>query len=620
MCVILASTKSMKKELLQNLLERAKSMFDFTREQITAVLDRHPKSLIYRTDEDRARVLRNPNLEKYRADLEKCLEYYLNEPIYTLPFSVFRRYEDDGNFTEYQFSKKGYFARRGHLESKLIGAWLYPERPELLDAFQDIAWAICDEYTWSLPAHMWNSEALRANLQEDCYTIDLFAAETSATLAEALILLEGRLDPIVVKRIKREIKKRIIDRFEIGNFGWCNTTNNWAAVCAGSVGMACMCELDDNVRLGSIIERLLQSMRNFISGFTDDGACLEGTGYWSYGFGYFSCFADMLYRRTAGEINLFDDPKIHAVALFPQKTCFYGSRGLSFADSGSGANINVGFTNMLSRYYGDMFIPENVNIDMGIAVGGCHRFSTGFNFALCTPENALERLPMKCSYSFPIAQWYIASGKDNVGVAIKGGKNDEPHNHNDIGSFLVYKNGTEIITDLGSGEYTKQYFREERYNYTHCGSQGHSVPMIDGMTQKCGHQFAARDFTMDETGVKMDIAQAYGLGDKENIYRDLRFDADKGEITLEDTFNLAKAPDKLVERFISRFEPVATDNGVRFGKGDNFMTLTLVSGNAELCIHSTAEKDHMANPMTVWYVDFIAKDKSQQQSFVFKLV
>lgn len=596
-------------------------MFDFTKEQITAALDRHPKSLIYRTDEDRARVLRNPNLQKYRADLDKCLEYYLAEPIYSPPFSIFRRYEDDGDFTEYHYAKKGYFARRGHLESELTGAWLYPERPELLDAFQDIAWAICDEYTWSVAAHMWGRESLRENLQEDCYTIDLFAAETGATLAEALLLLEGRLDSIVVKRIKRELKKRIIDRFETGTFGWCETTtNNWAAVCAGCVGMACICELDDNVRLGSLIEKLLKAMRNFVSGFADDGACLEGTGYWSYGFGYFSCFADMLYRRTAGEIDLFDDPKIHAVALFPQKTCFYGSRGVSFADSGSSASISAGFTNMLSQHYDDMFIPENVNTDCGMAVGGCHRFSLGFNLALWTPEGEIKRVAKRGSYQFPCAQWYIASGKDNIGVAIKGGNNNDPHNHNDVGNFLVYKNGNEIITDLGSGEYTKQYFREARYTTTHCGSQGHCLPIIDGLTQKAGKQFAARDFTMDDTGVRMDIAPAYGIGDEASIYRDFRFNAAEGEITIEDTFKLASAPNELIERFISRYEPIATDNGVRFGRGNDFMTLSLVEGNAEMRIHNTAEKDHMARPMTVWYVDFVAKDKSAEQRFVFKLI
>ncbi|MBR2459856.1 MAG: heparinase II/III family protein [Clostridia bacterium] len=596
-------------------------MFDFTKEQITAALDRHPKSLIYRTDEDRARVLRNPNLERYRADLNKCIEHYLAAPLYAIPFSMLRRFEDDGDRSEFEYAEKGYFVRRGHLEAELIGAWLYPERPELLTAFQDTAWAICDEYTWSLAAHMFGSESLRANLQEDCYTIDLFAAETGATLAEALLLLEGRLDSIVVKRIKRELKKRIIDRFESGRFGWCETTtNNWAAVCAGSVGMACMCELDDNVRLGSLLEHLLKAMRNFISGFSDDGACLEGTGYWSYGFGYFSCFADMLYRRTGGEINLFDDKRVHDIALFPQKCCFYGSRGVSFSDSGSKTSLSLGLTNMLSKHYDDVFIPENMDTSIGMGIGGCHRFSSGFCKVLWTPEGEIERVPMVGNYQLPAAQWYIASGKDNVGLAIKGGNNGEPHNHNDIGSFLVYKNGTEIIADLGSGEYSKQYFREGRYSLTHCGSQGHSVPIIGGAVQKAGAQFAARDFTMDDTGVKMDIAPAYGLGEGASVYRELRFNASEGEITVEDTFSLAEDVGEIIERFISRHEPIAVDGGVRIGNEKNSMVLSQIEGKSEIKIHSTEEKDHGGRPFTVWYVDFVASEKAEKQRLVFRLV
>ena len=118
----------------------------------------------------------------------------------------------------------------------------------------------------------------------------------------------------------------------------------------------------------------------------------------------------------------------------------------------------------------------------------------------------------------------------------------------------------------------------------------------------------------------MDIAPAYGLGEEESIYRDFRFNSAEGVITVEDTFKLAKAPDELIERFISRYEPVATEGGVRFGTGKEFMTLSLVQGDAELRIHSSEEKDHRANLMTVWYVDFVSKDKSADQRFVFKLI
>lgn len=596
-------------------------MFDYTAEQIADILDRHPRSLIFRGEDDRQRVLQNPNLAGFRADLEKCIEYYLAQPLYSIPFSMFRRFEDDGDRSEYEYSEKGYFAHRGHLETELIGAWLYPERTELLTALQDTIWAICDEYTWSLPAHMSGEMALRANLQKDVYTVDLFAAETGDTLAEALMLLGDRLDPILIKRVKRELKERIIDRVECGYpFWWRRSTNNWAAVCAGSVGMACMCEIDDNKRLGKIIADLLDSMREFMKGFSGDGACLEGTGYWSYGFGYFSCFADMLYRRTAGEIDLFAEKKVHDVALFPQKCCFYGSRGVSFSDGGSGASLSLGLTHMLSTHYPDVFYPENVRVGCGIGIRGCHRYAITFNDIIWAPTTDIQRVACDNKvYLLPEAQWYIASGKGNVCVAAKGGNNGEPHNHNDIGGFIVYKDGIEIISDLGSGEYDKKYFSGQRYTLTHCGSQGHSVPIIDGVLQKAGAGFKATDLEMDDTGIKMDIAAAYGEPNIQSIVRDLRFDTEKGSVSLCDSFTFQSVPESVTERFISRNSPKITADGVVIGNDKASMKLKLVDGKAEVKVFSTEEKDHGGNPFTVWYVDYEISDLSEKVNVSFVL-
>lgn len=586
-------------------------MFDYTASQIAEILERHPKSLIERSEEDRVRVLNNPNLEKFRRDLDKCIEYYLKQPLYAIPFSMLRRFEDDGDRTEFEYSERGYFAHRGHLECELIAAWLYPERKDILTALEDTMWAICDEYTWSVAAHMSHEQALRANLQEDCYTIDLFAAETGDTMAEAVMLLGDRLDPILVKRVKRELKKRIIDRFENGTFGWCETTtNNWAAVCAGSVGMACICELDDNERLGRIIEHLLGAMRNFMKGFSGDGACLEGVGYWSYGFGYFSCFADMLYRRTEGEIDLFDDRKVHDVALFPQRCCFYGSRAVSFSDGGSTISLELGLTNMLASHYSDIYYPENVNVGGSVYIGGCHRYALAFNNIVWAPEGEIVRVaPTKSCEILPEAQWYIASGKDNVGVAAKGGNNQEPHNHNDVGNFIVYKNGVEIIADLGSGEYDKAYFRgETRYKLVHCGSHGHSVPLVNGITQKEGLKFAAKDVEIGEGGIKMDIAPAYGDEDIHSIIREFSFDAANGRVTICDSFKLAEKPDSVIERFISRIQPILKDDGtVVIGNEKASMTLKITEGTSSVSVYHTVEKDHGGKEFKVWYVDHAVK-------------
>ena len=48
------------------------------------------------------------------------------------------------------------------------------------------------------------------------------------------------------------------------------------------------------------------------------------------------------------------------------------------------------------------------------------------------------------------AQWCILRGKDNTALVAKGGNNDEPHNHNDVGSFLYLADGEALLEDLGS--------------------------------------------------------------------------------------------------------------------------------------------------------------------------
>lgn len=588
-----------------------------TKEKILEILRRHTKENIQMAEEEKQKILNNPMLAKSLEKLERCREYHEKKPIYTTPFSMFKRYEDDGDRTEFEYSDEGYFVRRGRLETYVIRAWLYGEKEDIRQ-LENIMWAICDEYTWSLPAHMHGQESLQSNLQEDLYTIDLFAAETGDTLAEAMLLVGDKLSPIVVKRAKREIKKRITDRFLSGNFGWERTTNNWAAVCAGSVGMAAMCEVEDSDVLAQIIERLLSAMDYFKKGFAEDGSCLEGVGYWNYGFGYFTAFAEMLYRYTKGEINLFDDEKYRKVALFLQKSFLYGSRTVSFSDSGSYGSVPLGMVTKLSEHYEEIRIPEGARFCHGPDIEGCHRFALAFREYLWMPnELPKEKGEFGC-YVLPHAQWYVASGKDNVGVAAKAGKNNEPHNHNDVGHFIVYKEGEEFFADLGSGEYTRQYFAyETRYKLLHCGSHGHSVPIINGTYQYAAKEAAAKDVQMGESGISMDISDTYKVDTMKSLYRDIRFDKDKGSLKIKDKFTFNGKPDSITERFVTLIEPEITGNKVVLKGNKSTMTLSYDADIFEASAWSSVEPDHMGKPFTVHLIDLKVKNPSEKAEYEF---
>jgi len=79
----------------------------------------------------------------------------------------------------------------------------------------------------------------------------------------------------------------------------------------------------------------------------------------------------------------------------------------------------------------------------------------------------------------------------HVAISIKGGHNDEPHNHNDLGQFIIHCGGENILCDPGAGLYTQAYFAPGREQLLHISSSGHNVPLIEGQEQSSGRQAQA---------------------------------------------------------------------------------------------------------------------------------
>ena len=76
-------------------------------------------------------------------------------------------------------------------------------------------------------------------------------------------------------------------------------------------------------------------------------------------------------------------------------------------------------------------------------------------------------------------------------LAAKGGHNQEMHNQNDVGSFIVWTNGEAIIPDIGRGRYTV-HFGPQRYEHFVNSSHGHSVPIVNGYVQGAGREHTAK--------------------------------------------------------------------------------------------------------------------------------
>jgi hypothetical protein len=535
-------------------------------------------SLLFPTRESKLNwwkdIRQKPAYQLFLNEIRNEGDRLLKESDPELPFSLFKIFGETGSRLEFE---KIYFEKRRRLTTFAIMVLLEPEKDEYLTALENTIWSLCNEYSWCLPAHLQNSPETSVDVHYSLinpvkkeYSIDLFAAETAFALGEIVKLTEDSLNPQICKRIYEEIYNRIFFPFKEKTFGWEKQTHNWAAVCAGSIGCAALHLLDNQDELAIILERVMDAMDSYLKGFQEDGVCLEGYGYWQYGFGYYVYFADLLEKRTEGRLNLFESEKVHQIALFQQRTFLNRNLVVNFSDSLPTASVFLGLSHYLSKIYRDFEIPET-DLRSHYSDDHCSRWAPAIRNLLWFDEDSVS-LPWRHGTHYSRdSQWFLSrhiSESGSFAFAAKGGHNDEPHNHNDIGHFILEGNSEVFFKDLGSGLYSKDYFSEKRYSFFCNGSQGHSVPIVNHQFQKAGAAKSADILHVsigEEVDIfEMDIANAYEVESLQGLRRRFTWaKTNKPKLILEDVYSFAEQPDSIVERFITPVVVITkTDDGV----------------------------------------------------------
>jgi hypothetical protein len=445
-------------------------------------------------------------------------EQALREPTPVITASHYLAYFRDGEREAYGVPAD----RRRERLSLLTLAECLEAQGRFLDAIIDEVWAICEQSSWIIPAHARDYPHQLAD--PIIPIIDLFSAVTAFTLAETDYLLGDALHPAVRVRIRHEVARRSTEAFLarddypwLGNHG--EHIHNWLPVCAGATACAALYLEQDTERLAAAVEKAIDGMQRYLDSFGADGACIEGVGYWETGFFYFTAFAHLLYERTAGRIDLFDNPQAQRIAAFPAQVALSPGQFVTFSDMSLGRRPQSALLHFLAWRYD---LPALAALDNGSP----HQRTLTRRH----PPEKLRDLfwypvdvqpayvtPALSAY-LPNAQWLIArvapSDPDGLVLAAKGGHNDEPHNHNDIGSFIVHWRGESLIADLGAGRYVRDYFHDEqRYTFLQTRSRGHSVPLVNECEQQAGASFRATDIrhivqTTSDT-IEMHLSQAY---------------------------------------------------------------------------------------------------------------
>ena len=133
---------------------------------------------------------------------------------------------------------------------------LYKEQV-YLDGLCEVIWQICSQVTWVYPAHLRGIEVADYRTH-----IDLGAAETAHSLAEADYLVGDALPERIRSLIRHEIKERIFDAFESRPYFWEKLETNWPGVCAGGVAASYM--YLDPERFEKVKDRIFAAMDSFM--------------------------------------------------------------------------------------------------------------------------------------------------------------------------------------------------------------------------------------------------------------------------------------------------------------------------------------------------------------------
>lgn len=485
--------------------------------------------------------------------LEDAISDIKIEPEVPITDSIYRLANKQGNRDIY---KPRYYRTMTRLEHFILAECI-ENQGRFFPQIEVYIEAIMDMKSWMHPNHDNDSNDV---LEGKSMAIDLGSRRFGSDLALAEVLLIDKLSTEIRQKIKDNLQKRIIDAYLQSTSGetkthlnWYRSTSNWNSVCtSGSVFVTISTSNSYEERLMAV-GTALNSMKNFLSGFGDDGYCSEGAGYWGYGFGHYLYLAEIIYDFTDGTINLFefDNPeKLSKVANFPHKYQIAEGVFSPFADGVTEISNDGGFARrMVARKYGAGFPPINENKKTSDPYSAFYQLIDWKYMEAEIDEDKKVQVVNKLPNYTYFDQFgiLVSRGKQEIplSIAIKAGHNSENHNHMDVGTYNIVL-GKDIMTgDIGAPSYVAGAFSDTNPARS---SWGHPVPRINNILQSKGKQFKGKitstEFNEDYDKLIMDVSAAYEIPELKTLIRTMENNKiGQGSITITDEFSSSKPVD-----------------------------------------------------------------------------
>ena len=542
--------------------------------------------VLYPPYADRAAWAALPGAARWKAAGDAALQDADTLP--RLPLSLWLRFTQNGDRTAWEHD---YFARRRTL-CALVMAEAVTGAGSYLPAIADLAWAICEESAWQLPAHnSYIRDTPQLPLPDVTRPIvDLFAAETGALIATVYGLLGAALDgyaPGFSVRLKGEVERRVLAPYRTAHFWWMGNGEepmcNWTPWCTQNVLLAAA-QCAPAETLPVYVKQAAYSVDCFLKDYGEDGCCSEGAQYYRHAALTMFNALDLLCRIAPG---VFDDvwaePKIRNMAEYIVNMHIAGPYYLNFADCSplAGARgvreflfgqrvASAPLMTLAARDWADALQqPDPDRLHHPDDSEGINLY---YHIQTALAEQKVLAFAQSAAPALPRDMWYHSVGilvcrRGAYALGAKAGNNADSHNHNDVGSVTLYKNGAPLLIDVGVETYSKKTFSPQRYEIWTMQSSWHNLPEFEPESaqyqQQPGLEFAARDVAVNDAldAITMDIAPAYGAVPGLGFYR-RRVQLSANGLTLQEETDFSRT---VALTLMSVEKPAVEGGTVQFG-------------------------------------------------------
>ncbi|MFC4117747.1 heparinase II/III domain-containing protein [Nonomuraea zeae] len=425
-----------------------------------------------------------------------------------------------------------------------------------LDEVADGVLQLCEQSSWCWPAHEDTCRprgTVLPDLAAPC--LDLGAADVAAQLAWADQVLGDRLDarfPGLRERVRSEVRGRVLDPFiRRDDWHWLGLdgdVHNWCPWICGNVLVAALRLGGPEEERAGQVARAVAGLDRYLAALPDDGSVDEGYEYWWNG----ACRAlealDLLEHATSGALGAAEIPVVRETVRFPHRMHLGGPWYLNVADARARPPAGQPWHELhrWGRRLGEPEVVRHARSQRGAGAGVTAELGRALRELVDDEWQAGEpgEPPLVATTWLPGTQLGLARTTAGTArgltLAVKGGHNDEHHNHNDVGSVVVAVDGVPVLADAGRPTYTAQTFGPGRYDIWTMRGDWHNVPQVRGVAQGQGRRFRARDVRVtDEPGrfeVRMDLAAAYPVPDLERWWRTAALDRAGSRVTIEDSW------------------------------------------------------------------------------------